>query len=167
MENNADQKAQEVFALLGVTNFLELSRAYSREDQILMKNGTWNIQNPLQITNLVKSLLEEMDPDELSEDDREWRREILWHWYHHAISHAMRNVKDRTFAKILAQAFATHALELQGENHPNKITRLLYHLVHDEIERAEAWWTLHPSTDEVEHKSGLDLIEDAKASRLF
>lgn len=160
MNDSTSHLVHEVFTLLGVQTFHELSLAYSREDQKLMKSREWDPKNPLLITNRVKTILEQIDPNNLGEDDREWRSEILWFWYHHAVS-CTSWVTDRS----LAQAYATKALTLQEEcqpkgfGQPNRITRLLWLLVHDRVDEAKEWMVNKPpGADEVEHKNGLELI---------
>jgi hypothetical protein len=159
--------AQKAFALVGTDNFRGLSNAYTRADQQLMRSRTWTPRNPTLLTNQIKVILEQMDPTELNDEDADWRREILWFWYHHAISWAMWESEHNEFAKVLAQAFASMALSLQGPGHPNKITRLLFYLVHDDIETAEKWWALPPTNSECELFSGNELIKDYKAGTLF
>jgi hypothetical protein len=136
--------------LLGVDNFKDLSLAYSREDQVLMKSRAWSAYNSSLITNQVKVILEQIDSDDLGESDRMWRDEILWFWYHHAVS-CERN-------RVQAQAYATKALELQSDDHPNRITKLLWLLTHDNVGEAKKW-VAKISTDSVEHQTGMDLIE--------
>ena len=72
----------------------------------------------------MKDILESLDPVGLTTDEKEWRQEILWYWYHHAISCAIAGYQD----KAAAQMYAAKALEFQSEGHPNQITRLLYSL---------------------------------------
>lgn len=150
----------EAFSLLGVQNFYDLSRAYTREDQILMKSGDWDPNNPSLITNQTKVILEKIDPKELNESDRMWLNEILWFWYHHAIS-CERN-------RIQAQAYATKALELQTKNHPNRITKLLWFLVYDKVTEAKQWMAdAPPDKDEIEHQNGLDLIHEYEEQKFW
>lgn len=121
------------FQLLGVDDFLSLSLAYTAEDQKLMKAGTWDDEDLSLITNRVKRLLEDINPDVLSEDDRVWWDEIMWFWYHHAISCAVYKKKD----KALAQRYADKAREIQGPlGHPNRITELFRLLVYDDLKAA-------------------------------
>lgn len=162
MKGSTSHLVHEVFGLLGVDNFKDLSLAYSREDQKLMKSGEWDPQNPALITNRVKKLLEQIDPNDLSENDRSWYFEVLWFWYHHATS-CTSWITNRP----LAQAYATKALALQekcqpeGFCQPNRITRLLWLLVHDRVDEAREWMAQKPvGADEVEHKNGLELIEE-------
>jgi hypothetical protein len=162
MNEQTSHLVHEVFALLGVDNFKDLSLAYSREDQKLMKSQEWDPQNPALITNKVKTILEQIDPKGLEESERSWYFEVLWFWYHHAVS-CTSWVTDRS----LAQAYATKALALQEEcqpesfGQPNRITRLLWLLVHDKVDQAREWIANKPAgADEVEHKNGLELIEE-------
>jgi hypothetical protein len=96
MKNEAYRKARAAFELLGVTNFKDLSIAYSAADQELMKKGIWYHKGN-SVPNLVKTLIENIDPEELDEKDKQWWREIMWFWYHHAISSALRMSGDRIF----------------------------------------------------------------------
>ena len=56
-------------------------------------------------------------------------------WHHHAIGCALWQHGD----KKAAIKYSKIALNLQSDNHPNKITQLLYFLVRDEIESAKKW----------------------------
>ena len=132
MENSPEAKIErfdiekspmkEGYVLLGARTPLELSNLYSEQDQELMKLGEWDYNNAELITNKVKNILEKIEPETLTEDEKIWRQEILWFWYHHAISCAVGRYKN----KEAAQSYAAQALEIQPEDHPNKITRLLF-----------------------------------------
>lgn len=125
---------KEAYVLLDAKTPLELNTLYVDQDQILFKSGKWDYENPELITNKVKALLENTPTEGLTEEEREWRQEILWFWYHHAISVAVQH-KD----KEKAQFFAQKALEEQPKDHPNKITQLMAYLVHDDLEAAKKW----------------------------
>lgn len=135
IKSGTEEKIREVFDLLKVSSFRELSRVYGEKDQELMKARTWNDKSSELITNQVKNILEQINPAELSEEDRIWWHEIMWFWYHHAISCAIWKIKD----KQLAQFYADKALELQMSDHPNKITKLLWFLVHDKLAEAKEY----------------------------
>ena len=152
---------KEAYLLLGAKTPLELSQLYTVEDQKLMKSNEWDYANPDLITNKIKDILERIDTDTLSEQEREWRGEILWFWHHHAISCAIARYKDKTQAQI----FAAKALEVQPEDHPNKITRLLYLLVNDKLEEAETW--VSKIEDEHEKSTARDLVEGYKEKGFF
>ncbi len=164
MKEATAEKVHEAFDLLHVDNFFALSRAYTREDQKLMKKGKWDASRPSLLTNKVKSILEKIDPHDLSNDDRQWHAEIMWFWYHHAISFAIWKAKDR----IAAKEYAQKALDWQGDNHPNRLTKLLWFLVHDELGKAKKWMKVRPDhADKVEHKNGLELIAQYEAGKFF
>lgn len=132
-EESTANRVKRAFDLLGVTDFSSLDFAYTLEDQRLMRAGTWDDRDPILITNRVRHILEDIDPIDLDENDRVWWREILWFWYHHAISYAIFKRKDRA----LAQRYADKAREIQGElGHPNRLTELLRLLVYDEVGKA-------------------------------
>lgn len=153
--------AKEAYKLLGATTPLELSNLYSERDQELTQSRQWDYSNPELITNKIKSSLELIDPKSLTEDEREWRQEILWFWYHHAISCAVWKYKD----KNAAQMFASKALDIQPKNHPNKITRLLFYLVHDNLEEAEEW--LETIDEEPEKTTATELVKEFKEEKWF
>jgi hypothetical protein len=124
------ERIKRAFDLFGILDFYSLAFAYTVEDQKLMKTDAWDDENPILITNRVRHILEGIDPMALDEKDRVWWREIMWFWYHHAISCAIWKRKDRA----LAQRYADKAREIQGDlGHPNRITEVLRLLVHDKV----------------------------------
>ncbi|MEK7608215.1 MAG: hypothetical protein AAB495_01420 [Patescibacteria group bacterium] len=153
--------AREAYLLLGAKTPLELSNLYSEEDQRLMLSQSWDYGNPELIVNKVKEILESIDPGALTEDEREWRQEILWFWYHHAISCAIWKYKD----KDAAQKYATKALEGQSSGHPNQITRLLDHLVNGRLEEAERW--AERIREEPEKSTATSLIKEYNEEGFF
>ena len=170
MNESTSNLVNEAFTLLGVENFFALSRAYTREDQKLMKNQGWDANNPDLITNKVKTILEQIDPNDLDEADREWHSEILWFWYHHAVSYAIWRARDRA----LAQTYADKALALQTEcqppeqGQPNWLTRLLWLLVHDKVVEAKKWMAEMPAdADGVERANGFELISEYERGGFF
>jgi hypothetical protein len=153
--------AREAYALLGAQTPIELSNLYSAEDQRLMRSGAWDYENEELVVNQVKNILESLDPLTLTEEEQVWRQEILWFWYHHAISCAIWRYKD----KNTAQDYATMALEYQSEDHPNKITKLLYFLVNDQLEEAEQWAA--EIDEEPEKSTAADLVKEYKDGDFF
>jgi hypothetical protein len=127
------QKLQEAYALLGAVSIDDLSRRYDVEDQKLMQSGEWDYDNCDLLTNQVKAILSTVDQNTLNKQERRWCQEILWFWYHHAISCAIWKKKDKAKARLYAEV----ALKLQPDAHPNKITRLLFFMTHDRISDAE------------------------------
>lgn len=160
---------REAYLLLGAHTPLELSNLYGIEDQKLMpkREGVqpatpWDYDNPQLVINKVKNILENVNLDELTEEERYWRQEILWFWYHHAISCAIWLHKD----KEKARQYALKALEYQSQPHPNKITRLLYLLVNDKLEEAEEWIkTTHNENPDKE--TAADLLKEYKEHKFF
>ncbi len=159
-EVEAAGKFSAIYKLLNATTPLEMSNNYTEEDQKLMKSGEWDYDNPDLITNKVKVLLEEIDPSTLSEDEADWRNEVLWFWYHHAISCAVGK-NDQ----VAAQDYAQKALDIQHPDHPNKITRLLYLLVNDKLEEAEEW--AKAIDEEPEKSTSRNLIDHYIKERFF
>ena len=107
---------KEAYALLGAHTPLELSQRYDARDQELMKAKAWDYNNPTLITNRIKEILEAADVTKLTDDEKEWRQNILWFWYHHAISCAVARYHDKEKVK----EYAAKALEYQSEDHPNE-----------------------------------------------
>lgn len=134
IERHHESPLSEVYKLLGASSPLEMSNLYTDKDQELMHSDQWDYDNPELITNKVKNILEELDKSNLNEDELDWSNEVLWFWYHHAISCAIKKNDQNS-----AQKYATKALELQHDEHPNQITKLLYLLVHDKLQEAKKW----------------------------
>ena len=108
----------------------------------------------------MKAILEQIDSSELNDSDRMWRNEILWFWYHHAVSCERKRAQ--------AQAYAAKALKLQGDDHPNRITKLLWLLTHDKMDEAKQWMAEAPAeADEVEHQTGLDTIREYEQRKFW
>lgn len=148
---------KEAYVLLGAKTPLELSRLYTAEDQRLMKLHEWDYKNPDLLTNKVKNILESVDHKTLTEDEQEWRNEIIWFWYQHAISTAIALYRDLDGAKD----FAEKAIEYQSEDHPNKITKILQLLINDKLEEAEEFAkTISPES--VESETAQYLIDNYK-----
>lgn len=148
--------AREAYFLLSASTPLELSNLYAEEDQKLMRSGSWDYEDSDLSVNKVKDILESVDPRALTENEREWSQEILWFWYHHAISCAIWRYKD----KEAAQRYSRKALEIQPLNHPNSITRLLNFLVNDKLEDAKKF--AEGIKDEPERSTAVSLMEEYK-----
>lgn len=135
------------YIMLGANTPIQLSKRYTEEEQVLFRSHEWDYDNPEQVQNKVKNILEAVDESELTQEEKEWRNEILWFWYHHAIS-----VSDWKRDKEKMQLFSSKALGFLQDN-PNILTRTMYLLSHDMIEEAEQW---------VESKKGDDDEETAR-----
>jgi hypothetical protein len=159
--NIENSPIREAYELLGAKDPLELHKLFSEEDQRLMKSKEWDYENPDLITNKVKNILEFADESSMAEDEIFWRQEILWFWYHHAISTAVYRYID----KELAKEFADKALSLQDEDHPNKITKLLALLVNNKLEEAKEWKKNIPVGDETQ--TAKELIEEYERGEFF
>lgn len=127
---------KEAYILLGATTPLALSQKYTDEDQQLMKSHSWDYNNPDLIVNRVKELLEKVNPDSLSQEEKDWWNEILWFWHHHAISCAIGKYRD--FEK--AKEYSKKALYYKSfdKNHPNKITDIFDLLLNSKLQEAQA-----------------------------
>ena len=151
----------EAYELLGAISPFDLHKKYVEDDQIYFKNGKQDYNNPDLLFNKAKVLIESVGLENLKEKEEMWSREILWFWYHHAISSARVMYPNQE----LAQAFASKALELQNGEHPNQITQLLYYLVHHDVESAEAWV---PNIVDVDDREVVaELIQDYKDNMSF
>ena len=155
--NYESSPIKEVYELLGANTPLGLHNKYVEEEQKLFISHEWDYDNPEQIQNKVKDALEAVKPSLLTEEEQEWRQEILWFWYHHAISCAIWK-KDRE----KAIEYSEKALSLQDKDHPNKITRILNLLVNEKLDEAEQFLkTIETDRDTVEA-----LIESYKNGKL-
>ena len=139
------------YALAGVNKPLALHEAYCELEQPIFVSREWDYNNPYQLHNWIKEELEDINFSKLSEEECVWCREILWFWYHHAISCAIWK-NDR----VAAQVYSMGALYYQEDGHPNQITRLLYYIAHDRLDEAKAWAA--NITDEDEGPTAIDII---------
>lgn len=80
---------RDAYELFGAKNAKEFHDLYVKEDQRLMKARKWDYDNPELLVNKAKNILESLNRSELDEGENEWVQEILWFWYHHAISAAL------------------------------------------------------------------------------
>jgi len=127
---------KDVYIRFSVNDPGELQEAYMDEDQKLMKAGQWDYNNPVLVSNKIKSAIEEAGISNIADKkEKKWIQNILWMWYHHAISCALWQYGD----KKAALDYSEIALKLQPDGHPNKITKLFYFLLRDDIENAEQW----------------------------
>lgn len=152
---------REAYYLLHASTPRELSHLYAAEDQNLMLEHRWDYNDITQITNRVKNILENANLTALTEDERFWRGEILWFWYHHAISCAIWRYKD----KEAAQKYSALALEFQMKDHPNKITKLFYFLTRDQLEEATRWAST--IENEPEKTSAIELIKEYRDGEFY
>lgn len=152
---------KEAYKLLEADTPLDLFSLYTEEDQKLMHSNSWDYDNENLITNKIKNILEKVDFSQLTAEEKKCCSEILWFWYHHAISFAVFQMKDKAKAIICAQK----ALDLQAKDNPNQITRLLYLLVNDKVNEAEEW--AKEIKDEVEKQTAKQLIEQYKKGYFF
>ncbi len=114
----------------------ELDELNLAEDQRLMYADAWDYKNETLLPNKIKSAIERVGVETIPDPKEKWSiQNILWLWYHHAISCALWHYAD----KDAALEFSARALALQSKNNLNKITQLLYLLIRDKLEEAEAW----------------------------
>lgn len=128
---------RDVYVHFSVNDPGELQELYMKVDQELMLSGKWDYKNPSLVTNQIKEMIEEIGIDNIKDEkEKKWiKKYILWMWYHHAISCALSKYGD----KEAALEYSITALNYQPIDHPNKITRLLYLLIRDDLASAEEW----------------------------
>jgi tetratricopeptide (TPR) repeat protein len=162
--NTENSPMIEAYELLGANSPKELDSLYNDADQELMKSNEWDYNNPDLIINKVKNIIENVDENSLTEEEKEWRQMILWFWYHHAMSIAMSKFGDKEKAK----EFGAKAIELNPEDNSNKITEIYYMLLNDKLAEAEELAASIPEglLDDgnlnPEPQTARDLIEDYK-----
>lgn len=145
---------RKLCAQVGVRTASELLRVYTQEDQRLFALGLWDYDNPSLLVNKIYTSISRIDISTLRVGERVWCNEILWFWYHHAISCAISKKRDKEKARL----FSEIALGMQPPDHPNQITRLLYLLTHDRFAEAESWASL--ISDRVERRTAREIIAE-------
>ncbi|MST04029.1 MAG: hypothetical protein EXS49_00460 [Candidatus Pacebacteria bacterium] len=150
---------REAYIILGATTPLELNKLYTEQDQLLFISRKWDYDEKDQIPNRIKDILENADQIGLTEEEKEWRSEILWFWYHHAISCANWK-RDKEKMKL----FSEKALEYQ-DNNPNILTRTMFFLAHDQIEKAEEW--VVSKIEDPDHDTATEIIANYKKNGFF
>lgn len=128
---------KDVYIRFSVNDPGELQDIYKKADQELMRAGQWDYANPGLVTNQIKEMIEKIGVNNINDEkEKKWiKMYILWMWYHHAITCALWKYGD----KEAAIEYSKMAINLQHDDHPNKITRLLYFLVRDDLASAEKW----------------------------
>lgn len=126
---------RDVYRKYEVKHYFDLDDKYMEEDQRLMYAASWDYKNKKLLPNKIRLAIEKVGIENITDkEEKYWIQNMLWMWYHHAISCAVWRYGD----KNAALKYSEKALELQPVPHPNKITKLLYHLVRDDLEAAEA-----------------------------
>lgn len=153
----------EICTLFGCAHVDALDALYLKHDQELMYNFQWDYQDDALLTNRIRTKLELLDVGAITDEYDRWRvKEILWLWYHHAISCALWRYGDEEAAR----AYATKALEYHQTDNPNKITMLLYLLVHRRTQEAQEYATSSIDTD-VETDTATYLLDLYKEGAFF
>lgn len=134
---NENRPIDVLCSLYGVSDVKLLARLSDAIDQHLMRESEWDYNKPECGNNKLVRELEKLDRTGMTLEENYWVNQIIWFWYHHAISCALFKYFDRS----AAQAFAIRALEHQERlpDHPNRITRLLYYLVFGQHDKAQQW----------------------------
>lgn len=101
-----------------------------------MNANAWDYQDRAQPLNQATPWLLAVDQKLLRPDDAYLVREMLWMWYHHAVSCAL----FRHFDKAAAKMFVREAMSHQNIDCPNRITMLFYILlIDDDVDAARRW----------------------------
>ncbi|MBP6868844.1 MAG: hypothetical protein KBC16_01915 [Candidatus Pacebacteria bacterium] len=126
----------DLYAHFSVKNDEELEKMYMELDQRLMMSGSWDYKNESFLTNQIAKAIEKVGLENTTNvEERYWLQQMVWLWYHHAITCAIEKYGDAQ----QALEFSEKALQWQPKNHPNKITRLLYLLLKNEVAQAKEW----------------------------
>lgn len=141
----------------------ELQDIYMKADQELMRAGRWDYANPGLVTNQIKEMIEKIGINNIKDEkEKKWiKTYILWMWYHHAISCALSKYGD----KEAALEYSEIALKYQPPGHPNKITRLYYFLIRDDLTNAEELQKL--ITEEPEKSTADFIVKQYKHGDFF
>jgi hypothetical protein len=128
------RKIDEVCRKYQVSSVTTLEIICHDVDQERMKSKVWDYKNTTSLDTRIVRDLERVTRSDLTEDER-WRVEqMIWMWYHHAVSCAIYKYRDRE----AALCFVHKALEHQSRipNHPNKITSLFLFLLNGKLKKA-------------------------------
>lgn len=131
-------------------------------DQELLHQYAWDYTVADALPNRIFEALKDVPYQDIpNKDERYWVQQILWIWYHHAVSCALWRYGDVSAART----YSKKALEVQPTPHPNNITKLLYYLIHDDLIGAERW--AKGITTEPEHSTAQDTITLYKSGDFF
>ena len=158
------REIDEVCLKFGVADVKGLEALNRAVDQSLMRSDGWDYLDHTLQNNLLHRALLCVNKEQLTRDEL-WRvNQMIWLWYHHAISCAIWRHRDRE----AAQDFSLHAVVYQRRisNHPNKITRLLFLLVRDRFYEAEAW-AKKIKSPRYERKTALKILEKYRRGEFF
>jgi hypothetical protein len=151
-----------IYTEFGCKNIEEFDDKFRSEDQQLMKTYSWDYANDNLVANKMFRAIEHISLSSFDNaDERYWVQHILWAWYNHATGCALWRYGDR----VKATEYSEKALDIQPKPHPNKITKLMYHLVRDELAEAESW--AQTITTEPESSTAQDTIELYKRGEFF
>ncbi|MFW0870844.1 MAG: hypothetical protein ACKKL4_00045 [Patescibacteria group bacterium] len=149
----------EILDTFKVNDFDALNALFMQHDQVDIKNHTYDMDNPHAITNQIKEALLKLDLNSLEKEDKDTAYHILWLWHHHACTAAMWQIGD--FAR--AKGLCATALSYIHEENPNKMTKLIWYLLHHKIQEARAWYKHEVSKEENEYAQMLFDAYDADA----
>lgn len=152
-------KRIDILRKFDVKDFDELNRLFMSHDQADITNQTYDIDDQSAITNQIKDALLQLDLDSLEQEDRDTAYHILWLWHHHACTAAMWQLGDFSRAKELC---ATALSYIHKEN-PNKMTKLIWLLLHHKTEEAKTWYEQEVSKEEEDYAQMLFKAYDANA----
>ena len=103
----------DICAEHGVETARQLDQFVTEMDQELMKKQAWDYANPGFPNNVIVANLERVDQRHFSPIAKFWVNQIIWFWYHHAISCAREMYRSPTRALAFA---AVHPLIDGGQN---------------------------------------------------
>lgn len=150
----------DLYVKLGASTPLELSNKFTELDQKQMESGGYDYADKESAVNELKARLEELDPASLTEEENEWRDEMLWLWHHHAAGFALFSGHRED-----AQRLIETALSYQAADHPNKFSGLILLMAHDDVEAAEEYISTAILPDSVEYQGALGVLESFKQLR--
>ncbi len=150
---------KETYERMGAKTPSELSQKYAEEDTLLMSGKAWDHKNSGLAVNQVKVILEKADTAQMTKEEKEWRKEVLWSWNHHAVGCAISRYGDVGEAK----KFAKKALENHPDGYYEKIGSLIDLLIDGDAQAAENW--MMDVSDEEVRKTAKKLIKDFKEGK--
>lgn len=162
MIKQKEKTLKDVYVKFKCKDLDDLIEIYTIEDQKLMHASAWDYSNSRLVPNRIMAEIESINLDTITDEyERERLPDLLWFWYHHAISCALWRYGD----KVMAFEYSKKALSVQSNKHPNKITKLLHLLIQDDIEGALEW--VKTVKDEPEKTSAEYYIDLYKKGNFF
>ena len=133
--NRAEVQLNRICKKFGVSDVYELAQLHLKHDQESVQQEVYDLEDLSFTQNKIKEALLKIDIAMLETREQRVVKSILWLWYHHATTIAVWQKNDIQ----LAIHYCDLALSYLYPEHPNKITPMLYMLLHNRLRHAQRW----------------------------